>query len=297
MVVSSSAVSRRINDETDDFNAFCIGAINLVNVSIIYGYCIQLFYSDARGIYMLRLILILILFPCLALSQDFRSNSPSKTGVVKSIPNPLTLVLADGRIVTLSGLHFPDYKINDIGNNSEKALDLLRGELKNKRINIYGKEKNRMGHIIAQVTIGDTWVQGMLLSKGLAQVRITQNIENYAPDMLALETKQGGVWEDYPILDANSITDANFYAYRIIEGKVRSISTKGDKVYINFADDWRSDTTICIPSKNAKLAFAKAGIDLTQLGGKTVRARGWLREYNGAYMEIEQPQSLEIIGE
>jgi micrococcal nuclease len=41
--------------------------------------------------------------------------------------------------------------------------------------------------------------------------------------------------------------------------------------------------------------FSKVGMNIMQLGGQTIRARGWVRQYNGPYMEIFHPSQIQVI--
>ncbi len=53
----------------------------------------------------------------------------------------------------------------------------------------------------------------------------------------------------------------------------------GGRIYLNFADDWRSDFTISIEQDVP--ALAAAGIDLKGLAGKPVRVRAGLSGATG----------------
>jgi hypothetical protein len=58
----------------------------------------------------------------------------------------------------------------------------------------------------------------------------------------------------------------------------------GGRIYLNFADDWRSDFTISIEQDVP--ALAAAGIDLKGLAGKPVRVRGWIEWRNGPILPL-----------
>jgi hypothetical protein len=66
------------------------------------------------------------------------------------------------------------------------------------------------------------------------------------------------------------------------------------RIYLNFADDWRSDFTISIERKDIP-AFTEAGIDPKQLAGKQVRVRGWIEWRNGPMIAATHPEQLELL--
>jgi hypothetical protein len=65
-------------------------------------------------------------------------------------------------------------------------------------------------------------------------------------------------------------------------------------VFLNFGYKWRTDFTISIVPDVRKI-FARAGLNVVDLGRKTVRVRGWVEEWNGAHIKLEQPERLEIL--
>jgi micrococcal nuclease len=67
----------------------------------------------------------------------------------------------------------------------------------------------------------------------------------------------------------------------------------GGRIYLNFADDWRSDFTISIEQDVP--ALAAAGIDLKGLAGKPVRVRGWIEWRNGPMIAATHPEQLELL--
>ena len=64
----------------------------------------------------------------------------------------------------------------------------------------------------------------------------------------------------------------------------------------NFGADWREDFTLSLESKVRRL-FVDEGFDLESLEGRTVRARGWIKTYNGPMIEITHPEQIEVLAE
>jgi hypothetical protein len=73
-----------------------------------------------------------------------------------------------------------------------------------------------------------------------------------------------------------------------------AVGEGGDRIYLNFAKDWRSDFTISVEREDGA-AFTAAGIDLKDLTGRRVRVRGWLEWRNGPMIEATHAEQLEIL--
>ena len=65
-----------------------------------------------------------------------------------------------------------------------------------------------------------------------------------------------------------------------------------NKLYLNFGNNWRDDFTVSVSALNLR-KFTKRKIDLKKWNGKKIRVRGWLRSYNGPFMEINHPERFE----
>jgi len=131
-----------------------------------------------------------------------------------------------------------------------------------------------------------------------ARVMIAPNAPEMVEQMLGLEkqarAQKQGMWSDesdYKVLTPETAGEANG-EFAIIEGRVEKTASVRNNVYLNFGKDWKTDFTIMIsPTMRKKLA--REGIHPLGLGGKTVRVRGWLREYNGPLIELDVSEHLE----
>ncbi len=121
-------------------------------------------------------------------------------------------------------------------------------------------------------------------------------------ELLARESearaKHLGVWGSsaYRIQNASDIERLGrlTHSYQLVEGTVVKVGEGGGRIYLNFADDWRSDFTISIERKDIP-AFVGAGIDPKQLAGKQVRVRGWIEWRNGPMIAATHPEQLELL--
>ena len=237
--------------------------------------------------------------------SDFSSLKKTDTAEVVSIIDPYTLQLHDGRIVRLSGIEFPDFTVHEAGEFSVLAMKVLEDMLLGQGVNIYQTPKKdwgrttHLGHHLAHIERidGDVWVQGSLLALGLAQVNTTQRTPELAQEMYSLEKQAReqklGLWEDekFKILTTDEAAE-HLDNWHIVEGTIESAALKNNRIFLNFGKDWRTDFTVSIAPKDKRL-FSKAGLDPLGWGGKAVRVRGWLRSYNGPYMEIDHPEAIE----
>ena len=228
---------------------------------------------------------------------------------VVDVISPLTVLLDDKRIVRLSGIDIPGAYGEDISSLAVIARDILKDMLVGERVQLYQtKDKkvgltNRMGHdLVHMERIDDeAWVQGTLLQLGLARVKTNPHNVHLADEMLELERKardqETGLWQDgtFSIVDATD-AERTIGTFSLVEGVVESVALKKNRIYVNFGKDWRTDFTLSIAPEDKRL-FLKQKIDPMKWGGKRIRARGSIREYNGPYLEISHPEAIEFLDE
>lgn len=225
---------------------------------------------------------------------------------VTVIIDPLTFVGKSGKIYQLSGLDSPGLLEGDptLALAAQKRLsDLLVG----KDVKLFQTKKetigrlNRLGHHLVQaVKVQDQiWIQGQLLSEGLVRVRTTASNPEMAAAMLATEqtarSKKIGLWGQTPYrIRADDDTEDSLNSFQLVEGTVKKTAIKTNTIFVNFGEDWQTDFTIGIPSPARKL-LARKNIDPLQLTGRHLRVRGWVRHYNGPYIEIDHAEQIELL--
>jgi len=259
------------------------------------------------------LLLLACLYVVPARAQDkgfpganFQDLRLAGQGRVVQIIDPQTLRLKDGSLIRLSGLDFPDYSPDEPGDISITALRVLRDMLEGQDVNLYHTKKsdtgrvNRMGHHIAHLERKEdkAWVQGSLIALGLARVRSSKSNPEMALQMYTLEKQARkeslGLWEIdvFKILTPEE-SENHIGSFQVVEGRIESVAIRRNRIYMNFGKNWRDDFTVSIAPSDRRL-FSKQGLDPLQWNGKHVRVRGWIESYNGPYMEINHPQSIEI---
>ncbi|HOO81810.1 MAG TPA: thermonuclease family protein [Alphaproteobacteria bacterium] len=241
-------------------------------------------------------------------ASDFSALRKTGEAQVLEVISPLTVKLSNGDIVRLPGLHFPDYDYTAerTGPFALTAMKVLQDMLEGKKVEIYQTPKkdwgrtNRMGHALAHLVRSDSglWAQGMLIRLGLAQVKTSQRNPEMAAQLYALEAEARhekiGIWENDDVILSPEDALKHLNSFQIVEGVIQSAAMKKNRVYLNFGGNWRNDFTVSIAPEDRRI-FSKAEINPLDWNGAHVRVRGWVEEYNGAYIEIDHPEALEIL--
>jgi endonuclease YncB( thermonuclease family) len=262
------------------------------------------------------LCLLLLTIPCAHAEEPasalpttgFKGLKPAQSRRVVEVIDPLTVQLEGGGLYTLSGIEIPDFNPYSPGPITQTAIRVLKDLLTGAEVVTYGPAKikgeevsDRMGRHLAQMQKkgNGAWVQGTLITLGLARVKTERRTPEMAAEMLALEAKaraaKVGLWAlpEYQIITpADALGKKG--SFQIVEGKVVSTSMKQNRVYINFGDNWKDDFTATI-APEFRTNFFKGKLDPLKLNGKTIRVRGWVDEYNGPFIEIDHPERIEVL--
>ncbi len=252
-------------------------------------------------------LLLLLSFFCSvsASAADFSALKSTGSAEVIEVVNPYTVMLSSGKVARLSGLYFTDYTQDEAGPFAQTAVKILKDMLIGQKVEIYQTPKadwgrvNRMGHELVHLMVSDKglWVQGALLSLGLAKVQTSARNPEMAAQMLEVEaaarSSKTGIWEEDKILTPEE-SEAAIGSFQIIEGKIVNAAIKQNRFYLNFGGNWRDDFTVSI-APEYKRAFTKNGMNPLDWGGKNVRVRGWVTSYNGPLIEIDHIEAIELL--
>jgi hypothetical protein len=77
----------------------------------------------------------------------------------------------------------------------------------------------------------------------------------------------------------------------VVQARVRDVAEVDGRVYLNFGADWRTDFTVTLAPRTARL-FAEAGVAVQAYESKRVQVRGWLERYNGPLIEATHPEQI-----
>ena len=228
---------------------------------------------------------------------------------VNQIIAPNVVSLSDGRIITLTGMNFPDLWHKDgVGPYAQTAKRVVTDMLLGQDVRVFRTKNkkrgriNRMGHHIAHLERASdgAWVQGSLMLLGLARTQTSTENADMAEQMLALEAEarkvKSGLWADpaYALFTPKELGKTTLNRFQVVQGRIRSVSQSQNRIYLNFGENWREDFTVTIQYSSRK-AFTKAGIDPLQWNDATIRVRGWLEFYNGPNLELTHPAQVEVI--
>jgi endonuclease YncB( thermonuclease family) len=217
------------------------------------------------------------------------------TATASAVRDGRTLALADGRELRLAGIEVPD-----------RARAELQSLVVGRNLHLHkaDAQQDRYGRLLAFVFVGDAHqsLQQTLLEQGNARVSARVGDQACADALLAAErTARAGrreLWADpnfapLPAEDSGRLRGQRGH-FVIVEGKVLSVRESGGTLYVNFGRRWTRDFSVVVP-RRLQGAFAAAGLDLKQLGGRHVRVRGWLEGRRGPIIEADAPEQIEIV--
>jgi micrococcal nuclease len=230
------------------------------------------------------------------------------TGVVDGDTVVLDTVIEGSKEVRLVGIQAPklplgrqDFKKWPLADGSKAKLEaLVLGRVVTLKFG--GRRMDRHGRLLAHLFVGkNTWVQGAMLSSGMARVYSFPDNRTAVADMLTLEGEARlagqGIWSNffYKLRSPDNLSKL-IGTFQVIEGVVHDAATVGKWTYLNFSDDWREDFTITIDKKALRL-FSGNGLDPLLLKARAIRVRGWLKKRNGPMIEVTHPEQIEVLGD
>nr|WP_274611008.1 thermonuclease family protein [Rhodovibrio sodomensis] len=144
-----------------------------------------------------------------------------------------------------------------------------------------------------------SWVQGAMLEAGMARVYTFADNRDLAAEMYAREDaarrQRRGIWDHpfYQVRGTNEL-DALIDTFQVVQARVRDVAEVDGRVYLNFGADWRTDFTVTLAPRTARL-FAQEGVDVMAYEGKRVQVRGWLERYNRPLIDATHPEQIRIM--
>jgi micrococcal nuclease len=168
-----------------------------------------------------------------------------------------------------------------------------------------GRRRDRYGrhlaHLFLNTADGEIWVQGELLSAGVARAYGVPGNFACAAELLAHEnlarTARRGLWGTgfYRPKPARltALLMSRRSRFEIVEGSVVSASRNASGLYLNFGSDIKTDFTARI-GKDVLAAHGEWDKSLSDLAGagKAVTVRGWIERRGGPMIDIRDPSQL-----
>ena len=263
----------------------------------------------------LGLGLLIVLLGTPAAAELVRGGS----GVVREVVDGDTVILEDGREIRLVGIQAPKLPLGrpnfrkwPLAREAKSALEAM---VKGKRVTLSfgGRRRDRYRRWLAHLHLADgprsngdgtassarSWVQGQLLSRGMARVYSFADNRAAVAEMLARErvarAAKRGIWAHpyYAILDHRA-AGRRLNSFQLVEGRVLVVAPTRSRTFLNFGQNWRTDFTIAIARRNLR-NFKDRGRNLVDLAGKRMRVRGWLKRRNGPMITVTHPEQIEVL--
>jgi micrococcal nuclease len=240
--------------------------------------------------------------PAAAKDAEALASPASATVVVAAAIDGDTLQLADGSMLRLAAILAPK-GAEPLAAAARAALTRFIGLPL--RLEFGPRRTDRHGRLLAQAwfEIPDTgeewWLQQMLVEEGLARVASTDDMRARVVELLQLEAQARdagrGLWAD-PTYRVRTPTDAGqaVDSFQIVEGRVQKAALVHGTGYLNFGADYKTDFTLSFDGESLRL-LRDSGVDFKSLDGARLRARGWLRYFNGPLIDITHPEQIEVL--
>jgi endonuclease YncB( thermonuclease family) len=233
-------------------------------------------------------------------------------GVVRTVTDGRTIVLADGREVRLDAIEIPlmppagQEQPAEAGHAARSALAaLLVGNKIELRQRVPGLT-DRYGRLLAFAHLAGASTGRSagheMLAAGYARVAAQVGDRACAAELLAHERTARdaklGLWGEpyYSIVRADSGTELldGLGLFTLAEGKVLSVRESGGTIYMNFGRRGSQALTVTILKRHERI-FAAAGLAPNRLENRHVRVRGWVEERNGPRIEASGPEQIELL--
>ncbi len=140
-------------------------------------------------------------------------------------------------------------------------------------------------------------LQEVLVRDGAVRVAPESNQHERIAGLLAIEqqarAERRGLWAlpGYQLFDASNAEGA-IGGFHLIEGTVARAEKHGDRFYLNFGEDFRSDFTASAASALSR-RWLKEGADLASFAGAQIRVRGFVDAINGPSIDLKHPMQIE----
>lgn len=234
------------------------------------------------------------------------TGNPAQTGTIDHVAPDGTLSLKDGA----------QFRLVNLENVTPKALYKTLKQYEGANIIAYpsGRVKDHMGRKLAQIFVSkiqgkedqqapQTWLQGILIRKGLALATARPGNSACYKALLQEEReargRRLGIWQPpqpaalFKASDVKRLNQVEQGEFIIVRGRVLKLGRTGAYTYLNFGRNWRTDFTIQISNQRLKRKTL-AWPYLKKLIGQEIEVRGWLDHWNGPMIRLDLPILLEL---
>ncbi len=239
---------------------------------------------------------------------DAAAPAEDGRGTVVEVVDGDTVILDGGLQVRLVGIQAPKLPLDRPGFQkwplADEAKAALAALTKGRVVGLEygGRRRDRHGRALAHLVTEDgRWVQGALLTQGMARVYSFRDNRARVPEMLALEraarAERRGIWgHSYYRVRRATETPQLIDSFQLVEGRVHRAAVVRGRLYLNFTEDWREDFTVTFSARDRAL-LDREGFDYLGLEARRIRVRGWLKSWNGPMIEATHPEQIEVLGQ
>ncbi|HSC17377.1 MAG TPA: thermonuclease family protein [Rhizomicrobium sp.] len=260
--------------------------------------------SKGRNIYGVIVLIAALCHPVISLPAAAGEACLASMGMMKArvaaVEENNTLVLSDRRRVKLEGLLWTAERGAPAGLQRQALAALKQQVGQTVALRAARPQLDRYGRQRAEVVLSDgTWLQGALLSRGLARAQVAPDRPECARELYAAEAEARaagvGLWAfpQYAIRTPDSLRWRDLGSFQIVEGTVLNVKVNG-RAYLNFGRNWRTDFTVTVSPDDMK-TFRHAGVDPYAYAGKRIRVRGTIDRMNGFEIEVASPEAIQVI--
>ncbi len=241
-------------------------------------------------------------------------------GTVTHVSDGDTLRLNTGHTIRLLDINTPELAHDErpaqpLGNEAKEALTaMVLGKAVQVQMGarVYDPYERVLGHVFLRNGSRNAWVNGGLVRGGFAHVYTFPDNRVYGPELLKLEAQaraEGlGLWvlPQWQLRSAATCcTEADIGRFVLVRGTVKALAKVGNRTFLNFGDDWRTDFSVVIDDKQQRFfrpakvkgekASKKSAFSFNDYLGKEVVVRGFAQPVNGVLVRVTHPEQMQIV--
>lgn len=184
--------------------------------------------------------------------------------------------------------------------HAEASRSSLQSLVEGQKLALFceGEDETLDGKKIAHALMENGhWLQHELVIRGSVLVLPRANHLAGLNSLLAAEAiaraSNTGLWSALD-LERKATGEIPTGRLVIVSGQVLNAARVGNRIYLNFGENWRTDFTVELPARSVRL-FEKTGINPLALEQSQVEVRGWVSWRGGPHMRIDGPGQLQTI--
>lgn len=259
-----------------------------------------------------RTVILLILFFVTLGLDAHATNLVTEQVLINRVVDGDTVAVINNKgknfKVRLLGIQAPELFSNPPWAYATEAKNELLKLVNNKQVKIsYNKQAkyDKYGRVLADIyTMNGKWVNGDLISHGLAYVYILNSAEiPKIKELKILENKaikkQLPFWQNRNYKVITPFQSSKYVSqFKVVDGTIYHVNLTKNSVWLMLSQDGLYGFSLRLKSKDSSLFLQKLGIEsFTELQGKKVRIRGFIEKYSnkfGAFINLSSPDALDL---